>query len=93
MLIPNTHDFLLRCFPAHPRGNEPVRAWNGHRAREHRLQLRHARGYGHIPSSCRQSRSVRHKGEEKQQHQRREQKIDIFVDVKYPMVDRETRAS
>ena len=33
--------------------HKPVWPWNGHRARQHRLQLRHARGHRHLPAqSC-----------------------------------------
>jgi hypothetical protein len=48
---------------AHPGGDEPVRPRHGHRAREHRVQLRHAGGHGHLPTQGRQGRQIRHQGQ------------------------------
>ncbi len=48
---------------AHPGGDEPVRARHGHRAREHRVQLRHAGGHGHLPPQGRQGGQIRHQGQ------------------------------
>ena len=57
----NSVNFI--CFSAHSGCYQLVRARHGHRAREHRLQLRHAGRHRHLPSSSRQSRKIRHKGD------------------------------
>lgn len=49
-------------FTANPRGHQLVRSWNGHRACQHCLQLRHAWRHRHLSSSCCQSWTFRNQG-------------------------------
>merc|ERR1712107_923028 len=45
-----------------PGGHQPVWSWHGHRESQHRLQLRHARGYRHLPAQSGQSWKIRNPG-------------------------------